>query len=423
MYWASDNWSANLMATIVHVGYNTISQCNVATFLSSQPFPDIESYVINNDRTLFSRLAHTYEGAVVYLLAQHQVHGIAPATLQAFQESYASTAFRCRFPHCERLSSGFATAQLRLEHEVVHAQRVYCQTVSCQYNRIGFGKRSALNAHMRKHHSQSNVLLIPAKVRRITDVASKPGEHEQNSPGSSMHSTYADRIAAAERLIRTNPEIINVMDNLHFPPNMLNGQIWQQYLPPDVKAWIQLKDWAQQNPTLVPEVDMQNIELLQAMNYQHIFGTQQRGSGHGETQSPSNGQEPATPQLNRQDQQIINQFAKKLMDMAKPEVIQKFESDVDQWSEESKQQLLAQGVNPLFLRFRQHADMLYRRGALNKPAAVNTGAQNDMLHHVVSNDVSGFAFDEYSPAPPSSIPADYNTKDCVSVVYNLCLYT
>ena len=149
--------------------------------MSSQTFPDIESFAISNDRTLFSRLAYTYESAVVYLLAQQDVQGIAPATLRAFQASYASTAFRCRFPHCERLSSGFATAQLRLEHETVHVQRVYCQTVSCQYNRIGFGKRTALNAHTRRYHGQTNVLLIPAKVRRTTIVEAEAGAPVLNS--------------------------------------------------------------------------------------------------------------------------------------------------------------------------------------------------------------------------------------------------
>jgi len=138
------------------------------------------TYVLNNDRTLFSRLAHVYESAVVYLLAQHEVQGIAPATLRAFQESYASTAFRCRFPHCERLSQGFATEQLRLEHENVHIQRVYCQTPSCPYYRIGFGKRTALNAHTRKHHGQSSILLIPAKLRRTTDAKSTLGERHQD---------------------------------------------------------------------------------------------------------------------------------------------------------------------------------------------------------------------------------------------------
>jgi hypothetical protein len=108
----------------------------------------------------------------VYLLEQREVDGITKSTLLAFQESYASTAFRCRFPQCDRLSLGFATAESRLKHETVHIQRVYCQTESCQYNRIGFANKGALNVHTRKHHSQSNTLLIPAKVRGTRDRSS-----------------------------------------------------------------------------------------------------------------------------------------------------------------------------------------------------------------------------------------------------------
>src|SRR4051812_14630640 len=106
---------------------------------------------------LFSRLAHKYKSAIVHLLAQHEVEGVQSAILRAFQESYASTAFRCRFPHCERLSLGFTTPELRIEHETVHVQRMYCQTIDCSYRRIGFAKRSALNAHTRKHHGQSHI--------------------------------------------------------------------------------------------------------------------------------------------------------------------------------------------------------------------------------------------------------------------------
>jgi hypothetical protein len=108
----------------------------------------------------------------VHLLEQREVEGITTSTLLAFQESYASSAFRCRFPHCDRVSLGFATAESRLKHEAVHIQRVYCQTESCQYNRIGFANKSALNVHTRKHHSQSNTLLIPAKVRGTHDRSS-----------------------------------------------------------------------------------------------------------------------------------------------------------------------------------------------------------------------------------------------------------
>jgi len=371
--------------------------------MSSQTCPDIETYVIDNDRTLFSRLAHTYESAVVYLLAQREVQGITPTTLRAFQESYASTAFRCRFPHCERLSSGFATAQLRLEHETAHVQRVYCQTVSCQYHRIGFVKRSALSAHMRKHHGQSNVLLIPAKIRRITHAESKPEEPRQSSQGPSMDLPQADRIAAAEQLLRTSPGIIRYMDSERFPPDVLNAQI-RQNLPPGVMSWAQLKAWAQGNPTQAPGLDTQRITMLQVLHHQDREREQQKSGGGEGIQAPPNAQEPPTRQTYRHDQRVINQFAKKLMDTAKPEIMQKFKSDVDQWPEDKKQQLLAQGIQPLFLRFRQQADMLYKKEALNKPAAVNTGAQINTPQQIASNDTSGEGLNSDVIAEPQVEP-------------------
>jgi hypothetical protein len=168
------------MATTAQVHYTyTPLRCEAVHDLT-RLYSDIETYVINNDRTLFSRLAHKYESAIVHLLAQHEVDGIPPATLRAFQESYASTAFHCRFPHCDRLSLGFATAELRLEHEIFHVQRVYCQTVSCQYSRIGFAKRSALNTHTRKLHGQPDILRIPAKVRRTTIAGAEVGAKTQD---------------------------------------------------------------------------------------------------------------------------------------------------------------------------------------------------------------------------------------------------
>ncbi|USP82247.1 hypothetical protein yc1106_09521 [Curvularia clavata] len=134
--------------------------------LDGEKASDIDTYVIANDQTLFSKLAQKHESAVVRLLGKDEVEGISSTILRAFQDSYASTAFRCRFPHCNRLSSGFATAELRRKHETTHIQRVYCQTVSCQYSRIGFAKRSLLNAHMRTHHGQPNLLNIPKQIRQ-----------------------------------------------------------------------------------------------------------------------------------------------------------------------------------------------------------------------------------------------------------------
>jgi hypothetical protein len=268
---------------------------------------------MNNDRTLFSRLAHTYESAVVHLLTQHEVPGITPAVLRAFQESYASTAFRCRFPHCERLSLGFPTAELRLEHETIHVQRLYCQIASCQYNRIGFGKRSALNAHTRKHHGKSNVLLIPAKVRCTLDAETE--------------------VEARAR-------------------------------------------------------DSQNVDS-----------------------------EPRQTDLSDHDQEIMQRLARQLMLDSKEEVRQKFQNDVSNWPEAKKRQLREDGIDPLFARFLQHAESLYREGALNEQAAIDSGVQKlppDLALEAYYEQIEAQQQDKKAPVyvcEDSMCAKEYRSKD------------
>jgi hypothetical protein len=128
--------------------------------------PDVEKFIIQSDRTHFSKMSAEFDRAIIHLLSQSEVAGIPRAVLATFQESYASTAFRCRYPYCTRASAGFASLHLRAQHEEGHLQRVYCNETSCQYSRIGFAKKNGLNAHTRKFHKEITILPIPAKVRR-----------------------------------------------------------------------------------------------------------------------------------------------------------------------------------------------------------------------------------------------------------------
>ncbi|KAH7402356.1 hypothetical protein DE146DRAFT_463601 [Phaeosphaeria sp. MPI-PUGE-AT-0046c] len=88
-------------------------------------------------------------------------------------------------------------------------------------------------------------------------------------------------------------------------------------------------------------------------------------------QGPNAQQANMQAQQNRQESAIVNQFAKRLMDSCKDEIRQRFQLEVQAWPEDKKQQLVSQGINPLFFRFRQHAEMLYKRGALSN--AMQTG--------------------------------------------------
>jgi hypothetical protein len=76
--------------------------------------------------------------------------------------------------------------------------------------------------------------------------------------------------------------------------------------------------------------------------------------------------QPNQSQTNPQQHQLINQWAKKLMETCNDEVRLKFEADVQAWPAERKQHLLSQRIDPLFVRFRQHAEMMFRSGRLNQ---------------------------------------------------------
>jgi hypothetical protein len=79
------------------------------------------------------------------------------------------------------------------------------------------------------------------------------------------------RVAAAQNFLRQNPGIIQSTDNEPFPPGVLNAQI-QQRLPPSVKSWQQLKQWARQNPNMLPGVHTTaKILLLQVMHFQDMI--------------------------------------------------------------------------------------------------------------------------------------------------------
>jgi hypothetical protein len=158
-----------------------------------------------------------------------------------------------------------------------------------------------------------------------------------------------------------NPAQMNMMNQMAQQGARPGGP--QQFNPAFPNAQLQ-------RPMQVSPVPMTQGQSSMGMNGANPANMPQQGQNNQQQNM-----QPNQNTQNRQDQMIINQFAKKLMDTCKEEVRLKFEADIRAWPEDKKQQLLAQGINPLFLRFRQHADMLYRRGALNQQAAgQNAGA-------------------------------------------------
>ncbi|KAL9093837.1 MAG: hypothetical protein Q9165_003760 [Trypethelium subeluteriae] len=135
---------------------------------SSESGAAAETYAINHDKTLFTELAVGFNGAVLKLLTQKEVSGLTQPTLDTFKRLYASSAFRCRYPSCPDAPAGFATDELRTQHEATHLRRIFCTLAGCAYNRIGFTSRKGLSTHMRSHNDEGKIP-IPSKVRRIAN--------------------------------------------------------------------------------------------------------------------------------------------------------------------------------------------------------------------------------------------------------------
>lgn len=178
--------------------------------------PEIESFILQRDRTLFSKLAHNFNDAITHLISQNEVAGISDTNLKTFQASYASTAFRCRFLQCLDSSIGFATEELRTKHEVGHCQLVYCPERNCQYHNIGLTKRSTLTAHIRKFHDPKSSLLIPPKVRGTHEESSSRAERKQQflaHPTDSAVDNAIPELSTPEDII-VGTEVVYLNTNL-----------------------------------------------------------------------------------------------------------------------------------------------------------------------------------------------------------------
>lgn len=143
---------------------------------------DAEIYALDHDRTIFSRLTKTFNDFVLRLLAEEDIPGVNKDKLAAFKRSYASSAFRCRYSSCPNATVGFASDQLRAQHEALHLRRQFCKTPSCSWSRIGFQNRKGLEAHMRSVHNEKTTVSIPPKVRRTPE--NRDCERREDPPDS-----------------------------------------------------------------------------------------------------------------------------------------------------------------------------------------------------------------------------------------------
>jgi hypothetical protein len=211
---------------------------------------DVETFTLQNDQTLFTRLAAEFESVVIHLLSQSDVVGISSILLRAFQESYGLTAFRCRYPQCSMSCPGFASQQLRAQHETMHFQRVYCSFSTCQFSRIGFAKKAALNTHIRNYHADSDTLPIPTTVRRLKVIVQDSSTVRSQGVVSR---TSQDRLA-----VRQTPHLASQYQNNDADP-------YSSSLPGTHDPHQASTHNAQQvAAALVPQLDPDSTDMVQA---------------------------------------------------------------------------------------------------------------------------------------------------------------
>jgi hypothetical protein len=108
------------------------------------------------DPTHFSTIRYHYQHTTESLLDNTALvifPEINSKDLQAFRETYGSSAFVCRYLHCAFSTDGFDSSSQRAKHESQHQRRFRCPYTSCVYFASGFVTRNLLNKHSELYHS------------------------------------------------------------------------------------------------------------------------------------------------------------------------------------------------------------------------------------------------------------------------------
>lgn len=111
-----------------------------------------------------------YQGAVESLLNEEFLPGVSAEELESFKNQFRTSAYTCRLRCCPRATIGFENAQLRREHEIVHAGGFRCTYTDCQYP--PFRSSQALKVHVGNCHAPSQAR---KSIRRVGMISAPLG--------------------------------------------------------------------------------------------------------------------------------------------------------------------------------------------------------------------------------------------------------
>ncbi|KAH8815602.1 hypothetical protein F5884DRAFT_183886 [Xylogone sp. PMI_703] len=104
----------------------------------------------------------------------------------------------------------------------------------------------------------------------------QPGMQNAMNPQQLAIQQQIARMQNPQQRAQMTPEqrLLMQMDNVDFPPNLVNHAQMPRGIPPELKKWGQLKQWASQNPSILPE-QLESIKGLQKIHYQQIIRAKQ----------------------------------------------------------------------------------------------------------------------------------------------------
>ncbi|CAG8975822.1 hypothetical protein HYALB_00009402 [Hymenoscyphus albidus] len=213
------------------------SRPDLAANSSDKSLDAISLAMCDTDPTHFSAARQSYQRTTESLLRDDALvlfPTIEFKHLEAFRDTYGSTAFVCRYPGCNSNTDGFETSGQRAQHESKHQRRLRCGFRTCFSFTTGFATRGLLKGHNDKWHSA------------VVDGLSLAQSLKAASPVS-VHSNTVSHILQDSNLDLFDGFFFGNADNLVAPQPRPNGQLSLPLANTNVAASQQLDKPAYEN--------------------------------------------------------------------------------------------------------------------------------------------------------------------------------
>lgn len=154
------------------------------------------------------------------------------------------------------------------------------------------GQNQAMMNGQMGNNRMRNVMNLPQGM----NVGGQPGvqqlqgqltpqqrQQQQQQNQQRQQELYRMELMRQQSNVEMTPEQAKDMDRAPFPPSLINNNHSQ--VPPNIKTWGQLKQWATANPQTANGVDLSKLMTLQRLHFNQIITAQaknQKGQGAGQ---------------------------------------------------------------------------------------------------------------------------------------------